>query len=100
MIYFPAGEPAPHAASGVWQVDYSLPGNYTQDPNFAVDPDIDARQDAGVGHPLPALMDIELLADEKARAIACFGDSITEMRLWTDPPGGKGRGDNGGKQLC
>ena len=85
MIYFPAGEPAPHAASGVWQVDYSLPGNYTQDPNFAVDPDIDARQDAGVGHPLPALMDIELLADEKARAIACFGDSITEMRLWTDP---------------
>ena len=30
-------------------------------------------------------MDIEILSDENAHAIACFGDSITEMRLWTDP---------------
>ena len=85
LIYFPAGAPAPHSASGVWQVVYSQPGDYTLQPDFLEDPAAQPQQDFPVGHPLPALMDIELLSDEKARAIACFGDSITEMRLWTDP---------------
>ena len=85
LMYFAPGGSAPHSASGVWQVEYSQPGDFTLRPDFT--PDLSAMEngDPPAGCPLPALMDIELLADEKARAIACFGDSITEMRLWTDP---------------
>lgn len=85
LIYFPAGEPAPHSASGVWQVAYSQPGDFTQQPDFIPDLSVTGKEQVPVGQPLPTLMDIEILSDENAYAIACFGDSITEMRLWTDP---------------
>lgn len=85
LMYFPAGEAAPHSVSGVWQVEYSQPGDFTQQPDFMTDLSVTTNGEFAWGQPLPALMDIEILTDEKARAIACFGDSITEMRLWTDP---------------
>lgn len=85
LIYFPSGEPAPHSVSGVWQVEYSQLGDFTQQPDFTADLSVTADGEFAWGQPLPALMDIEIHTDEKARAIACFGDSITEMRLWTDP---------------
>lgn len=33
----------------------------------------------------PAVAAVELLAPDRAGALVCFGDSITQMGLWTDP---------------
>ncbi len=34
---------------------------------------------------VPAVAAVELLAPDEAGALVCFGDSITQMGLWTDP---------------
>ncbi len=37
------------------------------------------------GIAVPAVAAVELLAPDSAGALVCFGDSITQMGLWTDP---------------
>ena len=39
------------------------------------------------GVAVPAAASVELLAPDEAGALVCFGDSITQMGLWTDPLG-------------
>ena len=85
LMAIPENVPAPMSASGVWQVEYSPKGDFTMQPDFSP-VSIPQQGPFPLGQPLPLLMDIELLTEEKAvGATACFGDSITEMRYWFDP---------------
>lgn len=86
LFYFPENSPAPHSVSGTWPTEHSAPGNFTGQPDFPAASD-DLRENAPfpAPDPLPGLMNIDIQTDEKAEAVAVFGDSITEMRLWFDP---------------
>ncbi len=86
LFYFPENSAPPCSVSGTWPTEHSAPGNFTGQPDFPAATD-DLRENAPFPAPdsLPGLMDIDILTDEKAGAVAAFGDSITEMRLWFDP---------------
>jgi hypothetical protein len=86
LMYFPEGCPMPHSVSGTWPTEHSEPGNFTDTPDFPAAED-DLRKDAPFPgpDPLPGLMNLDILSEDDACAVAAFGDSITEMRLWFDP---------------
>lgn len=56
----------------------SVPGDFTAGGPF------DTEQAAGCP-PVPALAAVEALAADGAGALVCFGDSITQMGMWTEP---------------
>lgn len=86
LFYFPENSLPPCSVSGTWPTEHSAPGNFTDQPDFpAADDDLRENAPFPAPDPLPGLMDIEILTDETTGAVAAFGDSITEMRLWFDP---------------
>ena len=64
------------------EVHASVPGDFTGGGPF------DTVRTAG-GPPVPAAASIEVLADDSAGALVCFGDSITQMGMWTEPLAGE-----------
>lgn len=87
LFYFPENSPSPTSVSSTWPTEHSAPGNFTDQPDFPAASD-DLRENAPfpAPDPLPGLMNIDILTgDETTEAVAAFGDSITEMRLWFDP---------------
>lgn len=59
-------------------VHCSMTGDFTAGGQF------DTLRPAG-DPPVPAVASIEALADDGAGALICFGDSITQMGMWTSP---------------
>lgn len=64
---------------------YSLRGDFTAGGPF--DTVFPGQSDAfcGLDQAVPALSAVEALAPDDSGAIVCFGDSITQMGLWTAP---------------
>ena len=86
LFYFPENAPVCRSVSGTWPTEHSAPGNFTGQPDFAAaEDDLRGNMPFPAPDPLPGLMNIDILAEENTCAVAAFGDSITEMRLWFDP---------------
>ncbi len=64
------------------EVHASVPGDFTGGGSF------DTVRMPG-GPPVPAAASIEVLASGGAGALVCFGDSITQMGMWTEPLAGE-----------
>lgn len=64
---------------------YSIKGDFTAGGPFDTELPGQIAGFCGLDQAVPALSAIEVLAPDDAGAIVCFGDSITQMGLWTAP---------------
>ena len=64
---------------------YSIKGDFTAGGPFDTELPGQSAGFCGLDQAVPALSAIEVLAPDDAGAIVCFGDSITQMGLWTAP---------------
>lgn len=64
---------------------YSVKGDFTAVDPFNTELPCQSADFCGLDQAVPALSAIEVLASDDAGAIVCFGDSITQMGLWTAP---------------
>lgn len=63
-------------------------GNYATTARMPiVQPNLALKMN-GLGQVLPILSSVEVCTDEKPEVLVCFGDSITQMSLWTKPLAG------------
>ena len=87
LFYFPAEALPPHSASGVFPVERSVPGDFTDQPDFEADPALmQIAPEFELPWPLPSLTAIDIFCRrDDAGAVAVLGDSITEMGFWTRP---------------
>lgn len=77
---------APNSGNSIGTgVIYSAKGDFTAAEQFdAVLPGRGYRL-PGMEEAVPILAAVETLAEDDAGALVCFGDSITQMNLWTGP---------------
>ena len=64
---------------------YSKKGDFTAGGPFDTELPSQSVGFCGLDQAVPALSAIEVLTPDDAGAIICFGDSITQMGLWTTP---------------
>lgn len=78
------GAPASGNSIGT-SVIYSAKGDFTAAEQFDAVPPGRGWDLPGMEEAVPILAAVEVLAEDDAGALVCFGDSITQMNLWTGP---------------
>lgn len=77
-----------NATSGNYLPEFvrcSTKGNYTQTSKMVAKKQSLIMKINGVNSVMPILSSIEIYSEEKQDVLICFGDSITQMALWTKP---------------